>query len=109
MAQDGALKVTFEDTCVVVNDTDEYYFDSPQSVRTVGLLCAFLQTQDGFPDGMQMVPFSANGKKIVSRDVPSSTVAFVKVEPTGTPGTTNLILENYLFEWALARCKKNIY
>ncbi len=82
----GALKVAFEDNCVVVNDTDEYYFDSAQSVSTVALLCSFLQTQDGFPEGMQIVPFSSNGKKIVSKVAASSTVAFVKIEPQGTPG-----------------------
>jgi hypothetical protein len=73
------LKVQFEDKCIVVNDADEYYFDSAEKVSTVGLLCAFLETQEGFPPGMKALPFSSKGRKIASRDVSSSTVAFIKI------------------------------
>lgn len=79
LADPALLKVQFEDKCIVVNDADEYYFDSAEKVSTVGQLCAFLETQEGFPPGMKALPFSSKGRKIASRDASSSTVAFIKI------------------------------
>lgn len=74
------LKLVFEDNCVVVNDTEEYYFDSIDSLKTVGQLCAFLEGQETFPKDKKVMPFSVKGRKIGSKEAAASTVAFIKIE-----------------------------
>lgn len=82
------LKLVFEDNCVVVNDTEEYYFDSIDSLKTVGQLIAFLEGQETFPKDKKVMPFSAKGRKIGSKEAAASTVAFIRIEaPEGRLAT----------------------
>jgi hypothetical protein len=74
------LRLVFEDDCVVVNDTEEYYFDSIDSLKTVGQLLAFLEGQETFPKDKKVMPFSVKGRKIGSKEAAASTVAFIKIE-----------------------------
>lgn len=76
----GMLKLVFEENCVVVDDTEEYYFDSIEALKTVGQLCAFLEGQESFPKDKKVMPFSVKGRKIGSKEAAASTVAFIKIE-----------------------------
>lgn len=79
-SQPGMLKLVFEENCVVVDDTEEYYFDSLDSLKTVGQLCAFLEGQETFPKDKKVMPFSVKGRKIGSKEAAASTVAFIRIE-----------------------------
>jgi hypothetical protein len=39
------LRVTFEEGCIVINDQEEYLYNSADEIKTVALLCAFLERQ----------------------------------------------------------------
>ena len=91
--QPGMLKLVFEDNCVVVNDTEEYYFDSIDALKTVGQLCAFLEGQETFPKDKKVFPFSVKGRKIGSKEAAASTIAFIRIDAAEGELTFTLISE----------------